>query len=48
MESKEIEVTNTTKELKVEMSAAEQLLGEVIIVKRKKKTIFKRIGNLFK
>jgi hypothetical protein len=48
MESKEIEVTNTTKELKVEMSAAEQILGEVIIVKRKKKTIFKRIGNLFK
>jgi hypothetical protein len=30
------------------MSAIEQLMGEVIIVKRKKRTIFKRIGNLFK
>ncbi|MBU0941339.1 MAG: carboxypeptidase-like regulatory domain-containing protein [Flavobacteriaceae bacterium] len=48
MERKEIEVTNTTKELKVEMSAAEQLMGEVIIVKRKKKTIFRSVGNLFK
>jgi hypothetical protein len=48
MERKEIEITNTTKELKVEMSAIEQLMGEVIIVKRKKRTIFKRIGNLFK
>jgi hypothetical protein len=45
LERKEIEITNT-KELKVEMSAIEQLMGEVIIVKEKENDI--QSGNLFK
>ncbi|MGQ7947141.1 carboxypeptidase-like regulatory domain-containing protein [Flavobacterium sp. WC2509] len=48
METKEVEVFKTNSNLKIEMILSDALMGEVIIVKTKKRNIFKRIGNLFK
>ncbi len=48
MDSKEVEVFKTKNNLKIEMILSDALMGEVIIVKTKKKNIFTRIGNLFK
>jgi hypothetical protein len=48
MEPKEVEVFKTKSNLKIEMILSDVLMGEVIIVKTKKKNIFTKIGNLFK
>ncbi len=49
MEPKEVEVFKANKSLKIEMvQSQDMLMGEVVIVKYKKRSIFKRIKNLFK
>jgi hypothetical protein len=48
METKEVEVSKIKNNLKIEMILSDALMGEVIIVKTKKRNIFTRIGNLFK
>ncbi|MDI1303882.1 MAG: carboxypeptidase-like regulatory domain-containing protein [bacterium] len=48
METKEVEVSKIKSNLKIEMILSDALMGEVIIVKTKKRNIFTRIGNLFK
>jgi hypothetical protein len=48
METKEVEVYKTKSNLKIEMTLSHAVLGEIIIVKTKKRNIFTRIGNLFK
>lgn len=49
METREVEVYKANKTLKIDMIESEaMMLGEVEIVKYKKRSIFKRIKNLFK
>lgn len=48
METKEVEVSKIKSNLKIQMILSDALMGEVIIVKTKKRNIFRRIGNLFK
>ncbi len=48
METKEVEVFKTKNNLKIEMLLSDAVLGEVVIVKCKKRNIFTRIENLFK
>jgi|GEM_PF-1310061 len=48
METKEVEVFKTKNNLKIEMILSDAVMGEVIIVKTKKRNIFTRIGNLFR
>lgn len=48
METKEEEVFKTKNSLKIEMILSDALMGEVVIIKCKKRNIFTRIENLFK
>jgi hypothetical protein len=48
METKEVEVFKTKNSLQIEMILSNALLGEIVIIKYKKRNIFTRIGNLFK
>lgn len=48
MVTKEVEVSKASNNLKIELIQSEAIMGEVIIVKYKKRNIFKRIRNLFK
>lgn len=48
MEPKEVEVFKANKSLKIEMvQSQDMLMGEVVIVKYKKRSFFRRIKNLF-
>lgn len=47
METKEVQLSTTKNHLKIEMILSDALMGEVIIVKHKKRNIFTRIGKIF-
>ncbi|TDD99096.1 carboxypeptidase-like regulatory domain-containing protein [Flavobacterium sandaracinum] len=48
METKEVKLSTTKNHLKIEMIVSNVLMGEVVIVKYKKRNIFTRIGKVFK
>lgn len=48
METKEVEVFKNKRNLIIDMIVSDTLMGEVIIVKTKRRNVFTRIGNLFK
>jgi hypothetical protein len=48
METKEVEVYKIKSNLKIEMVLSDAVLGEIVIVKTKKRNIFTSIGKLFK